>query len=362
MAAPARGAVGGAVDVVFLGLLRVEHLRVGVEAWQDGLAEVAELVEQALLLGPRDGDDGAVARGELALGLRILYELEGLQVLRATELVVAVAIAVVHDDPRLAVDGLAHADALHRLLGLLHVAVEHLPLVRQVLGHGLIDAASGLLLVEEVIHLVCIVVDDVAVDGGIAGIEEPAGLALEVGEVLVGILVVDLVERAGFAGAQGVEHHILFGLVVVDGLRGPDADHVLPGLGVAGGEVYCGVLPVDEISRLEQHHAAVARPAEAGAHIGGDHIEGLAVLAAQDVGIADALGQGDSVAGDNGGTVVERGVVVAVVADGVADLLVLGGVAVEIGEEIGHHLVGVLRLLGYRLFLACNGSVGYTCQ
>ena len=159
----------------------------------------------------------------------------------------AVAVAVVHDNPRLAVDGLAHADTLHGLAGLLHVAVEHLPAVGQVLRHGLIDATARLLLVEEVVELVGLVVDDVAVDGGIARIEEPARLALQVGEVLVGILIVDFVERAWVAGAQRIKDHILLGLVVVDGLRRPYTDHILPRLRVSGGEVHRRVLPVDEV-------------------------------------------------------------------------------------------------------------------
>ena len=141
VAAPARGAVGGAVDVVLTGLVGVEHFRVGMEAREDGLTVVAKLVEQALLLGAGDGDDGAVTGGEAAPGLGVLHKLEGREVFGTAELVVAVAVAVVHDDPRTAVDGLAHADALDGFLGLLHVAGKHLPLVGELTGHGLIDAA-----------------------------------------------------------------------------------------------------------------------------------------------------------------------------------------------------------------------------
>ena len=149
--------------------------------------------QEAFFLGLGDGNDCAVAWGELALCFRVLHELEGLQVFRATELVVVVAVAVVHDNPALAVDGLAHADALHGLLRLLHIALQHLPFVGQLLGDSLVDATTGLLLVEEVVELVGLVKDNVAIDGGVAGIKEPLGFALQVGEVLVGVLVVDFV-------------------------------------------------------------------------------------------------------------------------------------------------------------------------
>ena len=364
VAAPSGRAVGGAVDVVLLRLVGVEHLGVGVESWQYGLREVAVVAQQTLLLGPRDGDDGAVAGGELALRLGVLHELEGLQVFRAAELVVAAAVAVVHDNPALAVDGAAHADTLHGLFGLFHVAVDHLPAVGQLTGHGLVDAAPRLLLVEEVVELVGLVVDNVAVDGGVAGVEEPAWLALQVGEVAVGVLVVYLVEATGVAGAQRVEHHVLLGLVVVDGLRRPYADDVLPRLGVACGEVHGGVLPVDEVGRFEQHHAPVAAPSESGAHVCRHHVERLPVFAAQYVGVSHALCQRDGVALDDGQSVVQRCVVIAVVGDGVAYLLVLRVVAVEVREEVGHHLVGVLRLFhcGF-LFLrqCCKRRCGQQC-
>ena len=51
-----------------------------MEAGQDRLCKVAELMQQALLLGACDGDDGAVTWCELALHLRVLHKLESLQV------------------------------------------------------------------------------------------------------------------------------------------------------------------------------------------------------------------------------------------------------------------------------------------
>ena len=54
-------------------------------------------------------------------------------------------------------------------------------------------------------------------------------------------------------------------------------------------------------------------------------------------------------------SVVQRRVVVAVVANGIADLLVLRSVAVEISKEVGHHLVRILRHFGHDLLFACGG-------
>ena len=66
---------------------------------QDGVAIVGESLQHAVLLCLCDGDDGAVAWGELALGGGVLHKLERLQVSALAELVVAVAVAVVHHNP-----------------------------------------------------------------------------------------------------------------------------------------------------------------------------------------------------------------------------------------------------------------------
>ena len=106
--------------------------------------------------------------------------------------------------------------------------------------------------------MVCGVPYDVAVDGGIASVKEPLWFTFKVGEVLVGILVVYLVEAVWVACAERVEDHVFAGLVVVYGFGSPHADDVLPFLSVSRREVDGGVLPIDEVSRLEQHHASVA--------------------------------------------------------------------------------------------------------
>ena len=114
---------------------------------------------------------------------------------------------------------------------------------------------------------------------------------------------------------------------------------------------------MNQVGRLKQHHAAVAGPSQTGAHIGGHHIKCLSILAAQDVWVTHALGECDRVAGDDGIAVVERGIVVAIVAEGIADLLVLRSIAVEISEEISHHLVRVFLNLSDSLFLGgCGGD------
>ena len=58
----------------------------------------------------------------------------------------------------------------------------------------------------------------------------------------------------------------------------------------------------------------------------------------------------------DGPALVQRRIVEAVVAQGIADLLVLGGVAVEVSEEVGHHCFFLLAT-GCR-FLACRHLEG----
>ena len=101
------------------------------------------------------------------------------------------------------------------------------------------------------------------------------------------------------------------------------------------------VLPVDEVGGFQQHHAAVAAPAEARLHVGQHHVKGLAVFAAQNVWVAGASCQGDRVALDNRVAIVERSEVVAVFAQCVAYLFFLRRVTCEVGEEVGYHLIFV---------------------
>ena len=80
MSAPARSAIGGAVDIVFLCEVRIHHFRVGMESWENRLLVVAIFLEKSLFFSASDRDDGAMTRCELALCLSVLHELESLEV------------------------------------------------------------------------------------------------------------------------------------------------------------------------------------------------------------------------------------------------------------------------------------------
>ena len=305
---------------------------------------IGEGMEQGLGLGLRDGEHGAVAWREDAAGGGVLHGGEVLEVGAGTELVVAAGIAVVHQNPGVLVDELEDAGALDGHVGLLECARGSRPLAaerlagtsRQVAGRDLADAALALVLVEAVIERVGLVVDDVHVDGGRAAVVEIDGLTLEVGEVGVGIAVeVLVVGDALVAGEQREIDHELACLGVPDGLGSPDAGDLLEhGAAILRGEVDGGVLPVDEVAGLHEHEAAVAGPSLGRAHVGVDHIE-HAVGAAQDVGIAHAALQGDGVGLDDGLAAVDGGEVVAVVGEGVVEVLVV------VGGEIDEEIVGV---------------------
>jgi hypothetical protein len=60
--------------------------------------------------------------------------------------------------------------------------------------------------------------------------------------------------------------------------------------------------------------------------------------------VAHTASEGNGVALDDGSTIVERSVVVAIVAESVADLLLLRSVACEVGEEIGYFWLCVLSM------------------
>ena len=75
-------------------------------------------------------------------------------------------------------------------------------------------------------------------------------------------------ERSAFAA---VLVHVIF---VPDGFGGPYACHVGEVLAlVLVREVHRTVLPVDEVPRFHEYHAAVACPAFGALHVGVDHVE-----------------------------------------------------------------------------------------
>ena len=209
-ATPARIAVGGTVDIVFLCLVGIEHLRVSMEVGQDGVVVVGKSLQQPVFLSLCDGDDGAMTWGELTFGSGVLHHLESLQVIALAELIMASAIAVVHHYPRLAVDGLADTHTFHSFFCLIYVTLDLGPLTARTLSRlcgeclrsSLVDTTAALAFIEEVIASVSIVEDDVAVDGCRAAVEEELRFTDEVGEVVVDIGVIDAVERLGVACAQ----------------------------------------------------------------------------------------------------------------------------------------------------------------
>ena len=88
---------------------------------------------------------------------------------------------------------------------------------------------------------------------------------------------------------------------------------------------------MDEVFRLHEHQSAVAVPSERTLHVGDGHVE-PSIPATQDVGVAQATHDGGGVGLEERLSVVERRVVVAVLRDGVIEVLVV--VAGEIHKEV----------------------------
>ena len=204
-----------------------------------------------------------MTRREGPAGTRVLHEGEVLKVGTGAELIVAVGVAVVHEHPRILVDELEHTCTLYGLSGLLERAGRRRPLAAQRLSGtsgeitcgDLADATLALVLIEAVVEGVRLVVDDVHVDGGRAAVVEVGGLAIEVGEVGIGIAVVVLIVRNAVASlrAQREINHEALCLVVPDGLGCPDADDLLEQrAAILRREMNRGVLPMDKVGRF--HH------------------------------------------------------------------------------------------------------------
>ena len=150
-------------------------------------------------LGGRYVHHRAVARGERAARGGVLHESEVLQVAAAAELVVALRIAVVHQYVVVAAYQPEHARPLHRILARF-LQVAELGGVRpcQLLGRGphhplpraeaVVYRWQALVFEEKHILAVATVVDNVAVDGRRAEVEQQPWLG-DVGEVVVDIAV-----------------------------------------------------------------------------------------------------------------------------------------------------------------------------
>ena len=282
--------------------------------------------------------DGAVTRCEVALGLGVLHKGEVAQVVAPGELVVVVAVAVVHQTPA-AADERKHARSFHVALRRLAEAVQKRPRLRavqvfyQILAYAFV-LAVGLGLEEEV-QLSLAVLHDVGVDGWCTEVKQHLRLRLQGAEVVVSVAPVDaVVGYAAVVGQQREVHHIFAGFLVVERLRCPYAGDIgKRRTGEALGEVYRVVLPVYEVARPHEHQSAVAVPALPTAHVSDRHAE-PAVAASQNVGVAHAFGPRNGVAANDGLSAVQRGVVEAVVAHGIADLFFLRGIARKVDEKV----------------------------
>ena len=269
------------------------------------------------------GEDAGVCRAAL-VG-------EGLQVRTGAVFVVVVAVAVVHQHPLVGADEREGARPLYGHTGLLQVGSARRPFAVQRGGSGLLYAIAVAFGLEE--HVIPpIVPHDVGIDGAGTVVVEHLGLG-QLREVGIGIRVVDLVVCVLFA--YGVIYHILSGLGVVDGLRGPHLCECLAveAVGPRGGEVDGRVLPVCQVLRAEQHQSVVRRPSVARLHVRHHHIV-AAVLAPQDVGVAHGLLLCNGVGSDDGVAAVEWGIAESVVAEGKAYLLLPLLVAIEVGKEV----------------------------
>ena len=294
-----------------------------MEARQHGVVgKLSQLGRLAPLLGDAqqfvagNGDDGAVTRVEVHLHLAV-YHLEVLQVGGLGELVAAFHIDVVHQDVLVLPYQLEGSRAFDGIGGLLLVVGFFGPLSGgQRTGGGHFNAvAVALGLVEQVEH--AILIHNVAIDARLAvlGQEEDFGFAFQVGEVVVGIGIVDDVRAACIL--HGPVNHVFSGFGVEDGLRRPYALQRLLAF-VLLLHVDDGVGPVDQIVGLEHHHGAVGVPAVGRHHVGQNHVERFAVLAAQDVGIAHAARRTDDFGIEHRLAAVECPVRISVHADGIA--------------------------------------------
>ena len=183
------------------------------------------------------------------------------------------------------------------------------------------------------VERVGLVVDDVHVDGGRPTVVEVGGLTLKVAEIGVGVAIIVLVVGNGsVVGTQGEINHVLLGLRVPNGLGCPHTRDVGKLCAhILRGEMHGVVVPMDEVFRLHEHQSAVAVPSERTLHVGDGHVE-PSILATQDVGVAQAAHDGGGVGLEERLSVVERRVVVAVLRDGVIEVLIV--VAGEIHKEV----------------------------
>ena len=285
-----------------------------------------------------------------------MHESEVLQVAAAAELVVALRIAVVHQYVVVAAYQPEHARPLHRILARF-LQVAELGGVRpcQLLGRGphhplpraeaVVYRWQALVFEEKHILAVAPVVDNVAVDGRRAEVEQQPWLG-DVGEVVVDIAVEQLEVRLALVAhgvfpvvpPDGVVYHVAALAPVPDELRRPHGVQVVAAEALerreARGEVDGRVLPVQQVVALHQYQSVVALPSFRRPHVGHHHVERAPVAAPADVRVAYALLQRYGVRCHHRAPPVERSVVQPVVAQGIAHLLAIRRVVGEECKEI----------------------------
>ena len=275
---------------------------------------------------------------ECSLGLGIGHMSEGAQVGGACKLIMPLGVTVIHQAPVSSYEG-EHTCSFHIVLGLLAESIQQGPLLwgMEVLEHILADAlVSALLLgLEEEVIEARMVPYDVRIDGRSMEVKEHLRVAFQVGEVGIGIGPVDTVIGDGtIVGKEREVYHILASLLVIDGLGSPHTGYASKVLSLIPlGEMHGVMLPMDEVTRLHEHDATVAAPAQGRAHIGGHH-EILPILSAQDVWVTHTSREGYAVRGHHRIATIEGRIVETIVAYGISDLLLLRFVTSEIHKEI----------------------------
>lgn len=193
-------------------------------------------------------------------GHAVVDNLEILEVFGFAEFIAALHVHVVHEYVLVGVFQLEDTRAFHGILGLLLVVAAFGPFAGgERFGGGFLYAvAVSFGFVEKMEKSVF--VHNVTVDARLSvfGQEKRFRFGFEVGEILVGISVVDYV--GSVAVLHRPVHHVLVGLGIVDGLGRPYSLEILMAF-VAVLDVDDGRFPVDKIGRFHEHHGAVGIPA-----------------------------------------------------------------------------------------------------
>ena len=333
---------------------------------------------QPFPFGLRDVHDRAVARCEVAVGLRVLHECKVFQVRALAELVETLCVAIVHQDILVRTDEGEHTGTFHRILPLFLQMPSfdgvgaggsgrsgtHYALPR---AESFVHDRAALVFEEQHVFFRFRVIHDVPVYGGRTEVEQQFRLR-DVREVFVHVRVeqleVRLFEVRVFRGIlpvvppDGVINHIFPNFVVPDDLRRPNGVQVFAvesrQVGETGGEVDGRVLPMDEVGALHQDESVIALPTLVRAHVRHDHIKCFPVPSSCDVRVPYAFLQGDGVRGHDRTPLVEGRVVISVVAQGITYLFAVWGIVGEEGEEV----TAVRRRLGRLCQHWCHGSEG----